>query len=95
MSATATQPRVRRNDTSNLDANVNVHRGRLGRAPGDWFCHVRVSLGSGGGWEELGVGKAGHALAADLGHVGEEVQYVHPAGHPDHQLGGMVRWWAT
>ena len=50
------------------------------RAPGDWSCHVRGSLGSGGSGEELGDGKVGHARGADPGQVGEQVQSVHPAG---------------
>ena len=58
-----------------------------GRAPGDWFCHVRGNLGSGGGGEELGDGKAGHDRGADPGQVGEEVQAVHPAGRRDRQHG--------
>jgi len=45
------------------------------------------SLGSGGGGEELGDGKAGHDRGADLGQGGEEVQAVHPAGRPDRQHG--------
>ena len=57
------------------------------RATGDWSCHVRGSLGSGGGGEELGDGKVGHARGADLGQVGEQVQAVHPAGRRDRQHG--------
>ncbi len=56
---------------------------------------VTVHGGSGGGREELGDGRAGHARGADPGQIGEQVQAVHPAGRRDRQLGGMVRWWAT
>ena len=64
---------------------VTVHGVSWERAPGDWFCHVRGNLGSGGCGEELGDGKAGHARGADPGQVGEEVEAVHPAGRRDRQ----------
>ena len=66
---------------------LTVHGVSWERATGDWSCHVRDSLGSGGGGEELGDGKVGHARGADLGQVGEQVQAVHPAGRRDRQHG--------
>ena len=42
-----------------------------GRTTGDWFCDVRGSLRSGGGGEDLGDGKAGHARGANPGQVVE------------------------
>ena len=40
-------------------------------------------MGSGGGAEKLGDGKAGHARGADPGHACEQVVAVHPAGRRD------------
>ena len=45
------------------------------------------SLGSGGGGEELGDGKAGYARGAGPGQGGEQVQAVHAAGLRDRQHG--------
>ena len=66
------------------------------------------SLGSGGGREELGDGKAGHARGADPGHVDEQVQCpciwqvavtvdVHPrtgqsGAHTQHWAGKETPW---
>ena len=75
-----------------IGPGVTVHRVSWERATSDWSCHVRGSLGSDGGGEDLGNGKAGHARGADLGQVGEQVQAVHPAGRRDRQLGVTARW---
>jgi len=46
-----------------------------------------VSMGSGGGGEELGDGKAGHAHVTDPGQLVEQPRAVHPAGRRDRQHG--------
>jgi len=54
-----------------------------------------ATSGPGGGGEELGDGKVGHARGADLGYAGEQVQSVYPVGRQERQLGATARWWAT